>query len=139
MNTPEQAKQEAEAAFKRGKTYIGKQEYDLAIKEFTEAIRLDPTNAEAYLFRGFTYLVKKEYLLADQDLAEAFKRDPDCSQSDISDRDALSQDEIDAILAGIDRSEDLSKIHNKQKGTIKNLNTRIVLTKDEIDFLNEGL
>jgi tetratricopeptide (TPR) repeat protein len=48
MKTLEQIKQEAEAAFERGKNYHERKEYDMAIKEYSKAIKLDPSFAPAY-------------------------------------------------------------------------------------------
>ena len=60
MKTPEQIKQEAEAAFERGKNYHEKKEYDMAIKEYSEAIRLDPNFVMAYHNRSSAYMAKEE-------------------------------------------------------------------------------
>jgi len=46
----------AKAAFERGQTALQKEDYVLAIREFTEAIRLNPNYAEAYLCRGNMYI-----------------------------------------------------------------------------------
>jgi len=76
MKTLKQTKKEAEAAIKQGKAYHEKKEYDLAIKEYTEAIRLDPTNASAYDFREGMYCREKEYDMAIRDYSEAIRLDP---------------------------------------------------------------
>ena len=50
----------ANAAFDRGWTALSQGNYDLAIREFTEAIRLLPNAADgAYYWRGFAYYEKK--------------------------------------------------------------------------------
>jgi tetratricopeptide (TPR) repeat protein len=54
MPTPA-AVREAEAAFNRGNTLYEEKEYDHAIREYNDAIRLDPGNALAYNNRGVTY------------------------------------------------------------------------------------
>jgi len=76
MKTQEEIRQKAAATYNRGGTYHEKKEYDLAIKEFTEAIRLDPTNALAYFKRGNVYIDKNEYDLAIKDYSEAIRLDP---------------------------------------------------------------
>jgi len=48
----------AEAAFNRGVKAYNNDNYDLAIKEYTEAIRLDPSLDGAYANRGGAYLEK---------------------------------------------------------------------------------
>jgi tetratricopeptide (TPR) repeat protein len=82
METPEQIKQEAEAAFERGKTHYEKKEYDLAIKEYTEAIRLDPNFALAYLKRADAYIMVKDELDDDavNDIYKACELDPHISR-----------------------------------------------------------
>jgi tetratricopeptide (TPR) repeat protein len=76
MKAPKQTKQKAEASFERGNTHYEKKEYDLAIKEFTEAIRLDPNFVLAYCTRGNSYFRKEEYDLTIKDLTEAIRLDP---------------------------------------------------------------
>jgi predicted TPR repeat methyltransferase len=76
MNTFEQTKQEAAAAFERGDTYNENKEYDLAIKEYTETIRLEPSFVSAYGNRGNIYIAKKEFDLAIKDYTEVIRLDP---------------------------------------------------------------
>ncbi len=45
---------------KRGDDYIGKGEYDRAISDYNEAIRLNPQDAVAYYSRGFAYHYKND-------------------------------------------------------------------------------
>jgi len=80
MKTPEQIKQEAEAALQRGNAFYEKQEYDPAIESYSEAIRLDPNNASAYLYRGGMYFWKKQYELAIKDCTESIRLDPNNAQ-----------------------------------------------------------
>lgn len=60
----------------RGNVWIDKQEYDEAIKNFDEAIRLDPDYAPTYTRRGYAWLEKKEYDWAIRDFDEAIRLDP---------------------------------------------------------------
>ncbi|MBN2023908.1 MAG: tetratricopeptide repeat protein, partial [Pirellulales bacterium] len=55
----------------RGDAYRLKHEYDSAIADFTEAIRLDPKDADAYYFRGLAYKSKGQRAAAERDLAKA--------------------------------------------------------------------
>jgi tetratricopeptide (TPR) repeat protein len=57
----EQAQEAAQAANQRGATAYNKRNYDEAIQEFTEAIRLDPNYALAYSNRGNAYFYKMDY------------------------------------------------------------------------------
>ena len=57
-----------------GATFTHKKgEYDKAIADFTEGIRLDPKNAAAYHFRGRAYSKKSEKAKAEADFAQAKK------------------------------------------------------------------
>src|SRR5262245_33369217 len=47
-----------------GRAALERQDLDLAIKSFTEAIRQDPSCAEAYHFRGITYAKKGDQVRA---------------------------------------------------------------------------
>jgi tetratricopeptide (TPR) repeat protein len=65
---------QAEAAIARGKT--AGSDYDRAIAEYNEAIRLDPTLAAAFDARGDAYYYKGEYDRAIADYSEAIRLDP---------------------------------------------------------------
>ena len=60
----------------RGIAYYSKKEYNLAIREYTEAIRLHPNNASAYGNRGLAYNVIGEYDLAIRECTKAIHLDP---------------------------------------------------------------
>ena len=53
-----------------------KGEFDKAIADFTEAIRLDPRRAEAYWGRAHAYAKKGEFDKAIADFTEAIRLDP---------------------------------------------------------------
>ena len=65
-----QKKAEAVDAFKRGISYAKKGDYDKAIADYTEAIRLDPKDAAAYYNRGTSYAHKGDYDKAIADYTE---------------------------------------------------------------------
>ena len=65
-----------EMFFNRGYAYYDKKQYDEAIKDYTEAIRLDPNYAWAYNNRGNVYYSKKDYDRAIADYDEALRVDP---------------------------------------------------------------
>jgi len=52
-------------------------DYDKAIAELTEAIRLYPNSDGAYLMRGKTYFVKQDYDKAIADYTQAIRLEPD--------------------------------------------------------------
>ena len=60
----------------RGMTYNGTGEYDRAIADYSEAIRLNPKDPAAYNNRGNAYSRKGEYDRAIADLNEAIRLDP---------------------------------------------------------------
>ena len=60
----------------RGNDYDNLGQYEKAIKDYDEAIRLDPQRAVAYYNRGFTYDNLGQYEKAIQDYDEAIRLDP---------------------------------------------------------------
>ena len=60
----------------RGSAYGRKGDYDRAIADSTEAIRLDPKDAHAYNNRGHAYYGKGDYDRAIGDYTEAIRLDP---------------------------------------------------------------
>jgi len=69
------------AYFDRGEIYIKQGQYDLAIKDFAEAIRFYPFPtggyAHAYYLRGNSYLMTDQYDLAIKNYTEAIRLDPE--------------------------------------------------------------
>ena len=68
--------QTADEYCKRGAAYFDKGEYDKAIADCTEAIRLGPKHAKFYYNRGNAYGRKGEYDKAITDCTEAIRLDP---------------------------------------------------------------
>ena len=60
----------------RGSAWVEKKEFDKAINDYNEAIRLDPTLALARFVRGDVWSAKKEYDKAIDDYTEAVRLDP---------------------------------------------------------------
>jgi tetratricopeptide (TPR) repeat protein len=60
----------------RGDGYYEKKEYDKAIGDYSEAIRINPNFASAFSHRGKTYCDKKEYDKAIKDFTEAIRLTP---------------------------------------------------------------
>ena len=66
----------AEEYSKRGGKYFNERNFDGAIADFTEVIRLEPDNPFAYYKRGMSYTNKKQYDLAMADFTEAIRLEP---------------------------------------------------------------
>lgn len=61
----------------RGNAYAQKKNYDLAIADYSQAIRLDPKDAAVFFFaRGNAYFHKKDYDRAITDYSQAIRLDP---------------------------------------------------------------
>jgi tetratricopeptide (TPR) repeat protein len=60
----------------RGFAYKSIKEYDLAIEDYTTAIKLNPNPETAYNNRGYAFYDKKEYDLAIEDYNKAIQLDP---------------------------------------------------------------
>ncbi len=61
----------------RGVSFWRLREYDIAIADFNEALRLDPKNPHTFRLRGTVYVYKKDPTRALQDLNEALRLQPD--------------------------------------------------------------
>ena len=80
----ETAKGLAAAFLNRGRGYAGKREYDRAIQDYDQAIRLDQNNAAAFSSLGNAYNRKHEYDHAIQDLDQAIRLDPNYASAFIN-------------------------------------------------------
>jgi tetratricopeptide (TPR) repeat protein len=64
------------ACYDRGDKYFGQGDYDRAIREYTEAIRLKPNEAAAYLARACAYDEKQDYDRAIADYSKLIQLKP---------------------------------------------------------------
>ena len=62
--------------FKRGKTCMDQRQFEAAIEEFTEALRLDSNNAPAYKLRGSLHERQDLFNEAIRDFSEALRLEP---------------------------------------------------------------
>jgi tetratricopeptide (TPR) repeat protein len=67
---------DAAAYLKSGVEFFEKKDYDGAIADYTEAIRLNPNGATAYSNRGLAYLKKGDHDQAIADFTEAIQLKP---------------------------------------------------------------
>ena len=67
----------ARAAYRRGEKYMDVDDFDNALKKYTEAIELDPGFAEAWCDRGMAYNGLELFDDALRDFCEALRLDPD--------------------------------------------------------------
>src|SRR5579864_2980449 len=68
---------DADAYCKRGDSWLEKREYDKAIADYTEALRLDPKLVKAYYNRAVAWSEKADYDRAIADFTEALRLEPD--------------------------------------------------------------
>ena len=61
----------------RGNAYVAKGEYDRAVQDYDQSIKLSPTYSKAFNNRGVAYQKKGEYDRAIKDFDESIKLNPD--------------------------------------------------------------
>lgn len=61
----------AEAYFLRGHTYVFTHNYEQALKDYTNSIKINPNNARAYSSRGYCYILLHEKEKANSDFEKA--------------------------------------------------------------------
>ena len=66
----------AVAYYDRGNAYKTRQQYDSALADYSEALKLDPRYAHAYLNRAWVYAAKNDAKNSIADSTEAIKLDP---------------------------------------------------------------
>jgi tetratricopeptide (TPR) repeat protein len=66
----------SEAFYNRGNGYAAKDDFDHAIQDFDQAIKLNPNDAAAFNNRGLSYAHKRQYDRAIEDYDQAIKLDP---------------------------------------------------------------
>ena len=69
----------SQAHFIRAAAYIERGDYDRAIKDLDESVRLTPSASRSFDTRGWAYLGKFEYKRAIQDFDQAIQLDPKSS------------------------------------------------------------
>ena len=77
IDLEQEPRAKASVYVKRGIAYRHKGELDLAIADFTQALRLNPAHANAYISRGIAYDKKGDHDLAIADYTKVLELDPD--------------------------------------------------------------
>jgi len=92
----------------RGNAWRNKKEYDKAIADYDEAIRLDPKYVPAYNNRGLAWAAKKDYDKAIADYDEIIRLDPK-EASAWNNKAYLLATCADDRLRNVDKAEELFK------------------------------
>jgi tetratricopeptide (TPR) repeat protein len=79
---------------RRGNEYAYKGQYDRAIQDFDQAIRLDPQNVVAFYDRGIAYGAKGQRDRAIQDFDQAIRLDPQFAREDTTNPVAVGADKF---------------------------------------------
>jgi tetratricopeptide (TPR) repeat protein/S1-C subfamily serine protease len=87
----------------RGAVFVKARQYDRAIVDYTEALRIDPTSARACSERGRTYLLKGDLIAAVRDCSRALELDPQLAAAHVHRAAALvAQGELRRALTDCD-------------------------------------
>jgi tetratricopeptide (TPR) repeat protein len=65
----------------RGDRRLATGRHDLAIRDYTETLRLDPSSSTAKVGRGRAFLAKHDYQTALEDFNDVFRQDPDSAMA----------------------------------------------------------
>ena len=97
--------QDSSVFVSRGKRLLEEQKFDLAIDDFTQAIKLDPTNERAFVGRAKASFHKEDYSTAVDDFTRAIEINPDRSETWFHRGCTLLQlDDSEKALADFDQS-----------------------------------
>lgn len=93
----------------RGTAYYKKRDYDRAIEDENNAIRLDSHFAEAFHFRGLAYFQKRDYQRAISDDSEAARLKPDYSEAFLNRSRAYYRlEQLDLAFADVEKALQLT-------------------------------
>ncbi len=101
---------------RKGVEALQKKDYDRAIEQFSEAIRLDPRHADSYFHRGRAHQARNELDRAAEDYSEALRFDPnraDCLYQRATVYQATNAPDlaIDDFTAALARDPKLAAAH----------------------------
>jgi tetratricopeptide (TPR) repeat protein len=100
---------DAKVYFDSAEACYERREYDKAISDYTEAIRLDPNYASAFDSRGNAYYARGDYDKAISDFTEAIRLDPNYFRAHVDRGDAyLKQSDFDKAISDYNEAIRLS-------------------------------
>jgi len=112
----------AVALINRGMAYAGKKDYDRAIADFNDAIKINPSLAIAYNNRGSAVQSKGDYDRAIADYSEAIKIDPNYAVA-YSNRGNLfeAKGRREEAIADFRRALAINPNHERSRDALKRL------------------
>ena len=127
-----QAQENSETIVEQAAKKIEKEDYQGAIKDLTEAIRLEPNNSELYLVRGASYTYSGNFEKAIEDYNQAIRISPNYADA------YLLRGPISLILETQKAKEDLNKALTlyKQQGNFSRAKELEVQLKEWDKSLN---
>ncbi|HKP05154.1 MAG TPA: tetratricopeptide repeat protein [Chthoniobacterales bacterium] len=89
----------------RGSSYAGKGDWDRALRDYEEAVRLEPTNADALTNRGNAYAHKNELAKSTSDYNEAIRLNPKLFQAFVNRAlNYLAANDLERALADLNEA-----------------------------------
>jgi len=104
----EDSKETAESHKEKGNTFFKNKKFDFALKEYSIAIRLDPSNAVYYYNRSTAFASISNFIESEKDATEALRLDPRYVKA--YHRRALSREALGKDILAIEDLEAIMKI-----------------------------
>jgi tetratricopeptide (TPR) repeat protein len=131
----------AEEYSKRGDKYFSESNFDGAIADFTEVIKLEQDNPFAYYKRGMSYTSKKEFDPAITDFTEAIRLEPNKFGEFYFDRGGayVFKEEKALAIADIEMAVKIDPENNGYREALKELKTDKATDSGDIWDINAEL
>ena len=112
-----------DALLETGRKYLDIDDYDNAIKQFDEAIRLNPGDSSAYLNRGDAYAAKRQRDAAIRDYSEAISLDPGNADAYASRGETFSKSgQKSKAIQDLEKALSLDPNHKSARNILESLN-----------------